>query len=209
MGLWTALANSQGRSAPAAAARGGASTNYDGNVARQTEQVSLQRQYNQSLVDRERNATLSLPYSNHDDQQSSTCLRIVGNMHRSLWATANSSTLDIAGQVLLIKANRPPLPPEAVVPCERTHFAFTRCNAHGAVMLNCSRRLHTNGERCEETHEEQVVACLHAVLLGEGREVIGCASLEFLRKQEKTSEWANRSKGDVSMSLHTEQEMQH
>lgn len=32
----------------------------------------------------------------------------------------------------------------------------------------------------QNTHEEQVVARLHAVLLGEGREVVGCASLELL-----------------------------
>jgi hypothetical protein len=30
------------------------------------------------------------------------------------------------------------------------------------------------------THEEQVVARQHAVLLGEGRELVGCATLEFL-----------------------------
>ena len=52
-------------------------------------------------------------------------------MHRA-WAAGDAkaikATLDIAGQVLLTEAYRPPLPPEAVVPCESTHSAHgTAC----------------------------------------------------------------------------------
>jgi hypothetical protein len=40
--------------------------------------------------------------------------------------------------------------------------------------------LRTKGGRKEDTHKEQVVACQHAVLLREGREVVGCAGLKLL-----------------------------
>jgi hypothetical protein len=132
-----------------------------------------------------------------------------------------SRTLDIAGQVLLTEAYRPPRPPEAKVPCGETRSvhimsqaglklltysplwlkigfvaqentraitaeresADCRCSkliACGSITADGTLRLHTSGQRHEGTHEEQVVARLHAILLREGLEVVGCAGLNLL-----------------------------
>jgi hypothetical protein len=145
-----------------------------------------------------------------------------------------SRTLDIAGQVLLTEAYRPPRPPEAKVPCGETRSVLSmssraglkllsyaplqlkiglhrgtckrsrnngqaagcRCSkpiACGSVTADGTLRPHTSGKRHEGTHEEQVVARLHAILLREGREVVGCAGLNLLLGGRRTRDQRARS----------------
>ena len=96
------------RSAPAAAARRGASAIDHSDVACQADEVSLWwRSKQPSIVTKQGQAPAGAWW---------TCTEMLTGC--AGWARLTKNrTLDIAGQVVLTWEYRPPLPPEATVPC--------------------------------------------------------------------------------------------